>query len=268
MSTTDTDTENNYTDSPFLRPDLTDCLNIGNRVNNPRQLIHKEDWQILFDTDDEVWFLDNGNERLSGLIQKLNPKRALVDCEPEIWNVPYNLLNHVCERTAKERKKRMTQLVMVATHARNIMDHHGLGNWSFKFNNAKNLGSCRHTGMQIQLSRKHALNGTEEQITDTILHEVAHAIAGPFAGHGPVWKDIARQLGAIPKANEQETDQLRKTREKVKSLHKVGDSVSFFARGRYHFGCIEKMNPKRAKVLCAGGTWSVPYQRLEKGKPN
>ncbi len=33
-------------------------------------------------------------------------------------------------------------------------------------------------------------------------HEIAHAIAGPDAGHGPVWKAVAVRLGATPRACE------------------------------------------------------------------
>lgn len=38
----------------------------------------------------------------------------------------------------------------------------------------------------------------EEQLEDTILHEVAHAIAGSRAGHGPAWKSVCREIGANP----------------------------------------------------------------------
>ncbi len=34
---------------------------------------------------------------------------------------------------------------------------------------------------------------------DTLLHEIAHALAGHRAGHGPVWRKIAREVGAKPK---------------------------------------------------------------------
>lgn len=41
------------------------------------------------------------------------------------------------------------------------------------------------------------LNG-EQEVRDTILHEIAHALA-PRAGHGPKWRAICRQIGAEPK---------------------------------------------------------------------
>lgn len=40
----------------------------------------------------------------------------------------------------------------------------------------------------------------EAEVRDTILHEIAHVLAGIRAGHGPAWKDVARSLGARPEA--------------------------------------------------------------------
>ena len=39
------------------------------------------------------------------------------------------------------------------------------------------------------------------EIRDTVLHEIAHALVGPEARHGPEWKAIAKRLGATPRAN-------------------------------------------------------------------
>jgi predicted SprT family Zn-dependent metalloprotease len=36
-------------------------------------------------------------------------------------------------------------------------------------------------------------------VLDTILHEIAHALAGHKAGHGPAWKAKCAQIGAKPK---------------------------------------------------------------------
>ena len=53
---------------------------------------------------------------------------------------------------------------------------------------------------RFRIGRGHALEGNEEEIRDTVLHEIAHAIAGPEAGHGPLWKATARRIGATPRA--------------------------------------------------------------------
>jgi predicted SprT family Zn-dependent metalloprotease len=42
------------------------------------------------------------------------------------------------------------------------------------------------------------LNG-EAEVRDTLLHEIAHALAGPLAGHGLAWRELALKVGATPK---------------------------------------------------------------------
>lgn len=106
------------------------------------------------------------------------------------------------------------------------------------------------------------MNGPPDQVTDTILHEIAHALAGPAARHGPAWKSIARRLGATPKSCAPENDGARRRLEAVRANFRAGDSVSFIARGQLHTGVIVRMNPKRAKVKCGDTAWSVPYAQL------
>ncbi len=226
--------------------------------------MQEADKQILFEAGDEVWFPVRGRGRLNGSIEKLNPTRAKVRCGADAWVVPYGKINHVCDATAKGRHKRMERLREVAEQARELMDRHGLGDWSFRFNAArKKLGVCRYREKLILLSREHAAGGTPVQITDTILHEIAHALAGPRVGHGPVWKEIARRLGATPKSCAPETELSRNKREAAKTKFRTGDAVNFKSRGQLRAGIIERMNPKRAMVRSFGAVWSVPYARLE-----
>lgn len=85
--------------------------------------------------------------------------------------------------------------------ARRLMEEHGLTGWTLAFVEARRrLGDCHYQDRVIRISRAHALEGSEEQIRDTVLHEIAHAIAGPEAGHGPLWRATARRIGATPRA--------------------------------------------------------------------
>ena len=86
------------------------------------------------------------------------------------------------------------------------MDEQGLTGWTLAFGEAtKRLGACHFRHHVIWISRTHALEGSEEQILDTVLHEIAHAIAGHEAGHGPLWKATARRIGATPRAKTYES---------------------------------------------------------------
>lgn len=84
------------------------------------------------------------------------------------------------------------------------MASHGVGTLEFAFDNGKRRLGCTHfvvTGSssvakKITLSRYYAALLSADEIRDVMLHEVAHALAGRGAGHGPAWKAIARKIGA------------------------------------------------------------------------
>ena len=225
--------------------------------------IRLEDAQVCFEVGDRVGFSCAPSRRLTGTIEKLNPKRARVRCGDGAWIVPYAGLDHLCESTAENRVPRARRLGQVAAQTRELMDRHGLQGWALRFSGArKKLGECRAREKLILLSRTHAVNGPPERVTDTILHEIAHALAGPAAGHGPAWKAIAERLGARPRARAPESDRMRSRREAARATFRAGDTVSFTSRGELHTGTIVRLNPKRAKVQCGGIEWSVPYTRL------
>ena len=46
----------------------------------------------------------------------------------------------------------------------------------------RRLGDCHFKERVIRISRSHALEGNEEQVRDTVLHEIAHALAGRERG--------------------------------------------------------------------------------------
>ncbi|KQO97412.1 SprT-like domain-containing protein [Leifsonia sp. Leaf264] len=68
--------------------------------------------------------------------------------------------------------------------------------WSFGFDNAKKrAGLCNFTEKRITVSRYLAARYDDDEIHQVLLHEVAHAVAGPRAAHGARWLSIARDLG-------------------------------------------------------------------------
>jgi hypothetical protein len=97
--------------------------------------------------------------------------------------------------------------------------------WQFHWNsNARRAGVCRvrrarlpaHVRLasglsanliqigadqkQIELSRYWTRIHSRDLVEETILHEIAHALAGPEAHHGPAWKKIASCIGAKPQS--------------------------------------------------------------------
>lgn len=96
-------------------------------------------------------------------------------------------------------------LVAAAKLAQTLMRDHGLVDWSFRFNTAKRqLGVCRYATRRIELSRHFVAANGEPAVRDTVLHEIAHALAGPEAGHGERWKAQCRRLGCAPERLDRE----------------------------------------------------------------
>lgn len=83
--------------------------------------------------------------------------------------------------------------------ALDLMQQHGLTDWNFQFDYAKRrFGFCNFKYKLISLSYNLVQLNSEEHVKDTILHEIAHALAGNKAGHGYMWIMTARKIGANP----------------------------------------------------------------------
>lgn len=83
--------------------------------------------------------------------------------------------------------------------ARELIGHFPLKGWAFGWNRRKrSLGLCRYRDRRIELSVHFVLANGIEQVRETILHEIAHALAGEKAGHGAVWKMMCMRVGCKP----------------------------------------------------------------------
>jgi predicted SprT family Zn-dependent metalloprotease len=92
----------------------------------------------------------------------------------------------------------MSELHRVRHWAEALIAAHLDSSWSFAFDNAKRrAGLCDYTHKRISVSRYLAARYDDDTNHQTLLHEVAHALAGPRAGHGPRWKAVARELGYV-----------------------------------------------------------------------
>lgn len=84
--------------------------------------------------------------------------------------------------------------------AQQLMQEHNLHGWAFQFDNAKSrLGYCSYNKQLISLSKYYVELNDVEDIRDTILHEIAHALAPIGTSHGTQWKLQARAIGCNAK---------------------------------------------------------------------
>src|SRR4051794_12970371 len=76
--------------------------------------------------------------------------------------------------------------------ARRELAKHGLQGWTFGLaRTRRRLGVCKYRQKRIEIALYYALNSSEESVLDTLRHEIAHAVAGAAAKHGPRWKAVA-----------------------------------------------------------------------------
>ncbi len=108
------------------------------------------------------------------------------------------------------------ELFNAITLGHELMTQHGLieRGWSFKLDNSvRRFGLCSYRRKCISLSKNLIRLNTPERVQNTILHEIAHAIAGSYAGHGPEWKAVCVRIGAKPERcynhDDTETPKLR-----------------------------------------------------------
>ena len=82
------------------------------------------------------------------------------------------------------------------TGARELLTLHGLDGWTVGLDNAKTRAGACHFGAQtISLSRPLTRLRSPNQVRDTVLHEIAHALVGPAHGHDAVWRSAALAVG-------------------------------------------------------------------------
>ncbi len=152
-----------------------------------------DDLKSKFRTGDEVDFEFKSNT-LRGRIERMNPSRAsVVSADGRRFSVPYGTLQTL---ESHETRNDAAELEGVAMEAERLMALHGLAGWSFQFDDSsRRMGVCNFHIRVIGMSRQYCLAATDAERTDTILHEIAHALVGPKHHHDSVWKAAARAIG-------------------------------------------------------------------------
>ena len=80
--------------------------------------------------------------------------------------------------------------------ARELLAEHGPAGWRVVLDRAKTrAGVCRPARREIGLSAPLARLHAPEEVRDTVLHEIAHALVGTGHGHDALWRATALRLG-------------------------------------------------------------------------
>jgi len=167
----------------------------------PKQTVQSrsEKIRLQFHVNDHVEF---GHKRQmhSGIITRLNPKRAHVVCDDnQEFQVPYEMLTllHSAQEPSGNGSFRDQQaLHKITQHAQNLLHHHGLRQWSFQFDyGTRRAGSCQYDKCVVTMSYDYAKQASEEELQDTLLHEIAHALVGKAHNHDDVWRAKVVEIG-------------------------------------------------------------------------
>jgi predicted SprT family Zn-dependent metalloprotease len=87
--------------------------------------------------------------------------------------------------------------------AHQLMSLHGLHDWEFGINtNVRRAGVCYYPSRRgpgrIEISAHFAQRNSDDEVRDTLLHEIAHALVGHGHGHDAVWREKCLEIGARP----------------------------------------------------------------------
>jgi len=153
--------------------------------------------RAAFHPGDRVQFVLRGTT-VVGLLARLNPQRAHVIADDgREYRVSYTVLQRVEAHPAAAAPRTAAEIDAIAQRARELLEYHQLSLWSFHFDNSrKRAGCCQYGTQVISLSYEFAKYAPEEEILDTILHEIAHALVGKaHHHHDDVWRTKALAIG-------------------------------------------------------------------------
>lgn len=90
-----------------------------------------------------------------------------------------------------------TRYEYIAAMAQSLMlEHIEDREWRFGFDNGRRrAGLCSYTDKKITVSKYLSLVHSIDDVRQTMLHEIAHALCGPKEGHGKKWLATAKRLG-------------------------------------------------------------------------
>lgn len=114
------------------------------------------------------------------------------------------------------------RFIEVQREANGLLQKYGLSEqgWKFEFSNTqRRIGDCSHNQKTIRYS-KHYMSSDPASVTDTLLHEIAHALVDPKHGHNHVWRAMCLKIGANPDRTP-DIDKQQQTRSTAKKNYRI-----------------------------------------------
>ena len=114
-----------------------------------------------------------------------------------IFKIPKNkIFQNKIDHRKNNTKKFEKEFIWFSKLARNKLNEYSLNDWNIGFDYAeRRAGACFFDKKLLSFSVKFLKNANKEEINDTILHEIAHALVGPGNGHNSKWKKKAKEIG-------------------------------------------------------------------------
>lgn len=131
-----------------------------------------------------------------GPIIRMNRTTATVQCDSsgDEYLVPFELLEHLDPAQSQDATKKIEEIDALAT---GFLLQFELSDWTFCFDHGtRRAGCCNYRDKKISIASDLARNASEEDIRDTLLHEIAHALVGKKHNHDPIWQAKAKEIGS------------------------------------------------------------------------
>ena len=132
---------------------------------------------------------------VSGPIIRMNRTTATVRCSRSghEYRVPFERLEHL---DAERDHDTLQKTQSVAELAHRLLQEFHLNDWNFRFDyGIRRAGCCNYRDKRISISFNLARNASGEEIRDTLLHEIAHALVGKNHNHDSIWRAKAKEIG-------------------------------------------------------------------------
>jgi predicted SprT family Zn-dependent metalloprotease len=132
---------------------------------------------------------------ISGPIIRMNRTTATIQCDSsgDEYLVPFELLNHQNPAQSRDAAQKIEAVDVLAA---GLLDKFELNGWIFRLDHStRRAGCCNYRDRKISIAFGLACNATDEDIRDTLLHEIAHALVGKKHNHDAVWQAKANEIG-------------------------------------------------------------------------